>query len=138
MTRIFCDANVVFSASITPNGRAAALIDLANSGRHRLLVSRHVIGEVRSNLIVRYPGEVERFQEILTMFEVVPESAPALLREAQQLGLPPEDAPVLAAAIGCRAELLVTGDRRHFGDLWGRRIKGVRVMSLKDALATLL
>ena len=46
-----------------------------------------------------------------------------------------EDAPILAAAWSAGAEALVTGDRRHFGYLMGRRVRGLWVVSLAEALA---
>lgn len=53
-------------------------------------------------------------------------------------GLPPKDAPILAAAVQARADGLVTGDRTHFGPLYGRRFEGVLVLSPAEALARLL
>ncbi|HMU50769.1 MAG TPA: hypothetical protein PKA13_13420 [Geminicoccaceae bacterium] len=53
-------------------------------------------------------------------------------------GLPEKDAPILAAAVAAAADLLVTGDRRHFGGLFGRTVHGVRILSLADGLAELL
>ena len=51
--------------------------------------------------------------------------------------LPDKDRPILAAAIHHRCDILVTGDRTHFGSLYGKAIRGVRVMSpamLADAV----
>lgn len=48
--------------------------------------------------------------------------------------LPPEDRPILAAAIAARASHLLTGDRRHFGPYFGRRIEGVLVLTPGDYL----
>jgi len=54
------------------------------------------------------------------------------------LPLPEKDRPVLAAAIrhGCAA--LVTGDRSHFGALYGRTIRGVRIHSPRSLAEELL
>lgn len=41
----------------------------------------------------------------------------------------------LFAAANERCEILVTGDRKHFGLLLGRRVKGIQVMSPGEALA---
>jgi hypothetical protein len=48
------------------------------------------------------------------------------------------DAAVLAAAVFSRADLLVTGDCKHFGGLFGKRIGGVLVVTIADALNLLL
>jgi hypothetical protein len=41
--------------------------------------------------------------------------------------LPPKDQPILLAAIAAGATDLITGDRAHFGDYFGRRIAGVLI-----------
>jgi predicted nucleic acid-binding protein len=43
--------------------------------------------------------------------------------------LPEKDRPVLAAAIHHRCDMLVTGDRTHFGQLYGKTIRGVTILS---------
>jgi hypothetical protein len=44
-------------------------------------------------------------------------------------GLPPKDAPILAAAIASKADRLLTGDLKHFGHLYGRTFQGVLIVS---------
>jgi predicted nucleic acid-binding protein len=54
------------------------------------------------------------------------------------MGLPANDAPILAAATAARVDVLVTGDRTHFGHLFGATVGGVTVLSPGDALAHVL
>ena len=42
--------------------------------------------------------------------------------------LPDKDAPILLAAIEAKANYLLTGDFRHFGPYFGKRIEGVTVI----------
>jgi len=42
--------------------------------------------------------------------------------------LDPKDHPILLAAIHGNADYLLTGDARHFGHLYGKRIEGVLVV----------
>jgi hypothetical protein len=49
--------------------------------------------------------------------------------EGLSVSLPQEDVPVLAGAIGSKSEYLWTGDKRHFGDMYGKNIHGVRIVS---------
>jgi predicted nucleic acid-binding protein len=43
--------------------------------------------------------------------------------------LPEKDRPVLAAAIQSRCDVLLTGDKTHFGPLYGRVLEGVTIHS---------
>src|SRR2546423_489606 len=54
------------------------------------------------------------------------------------LPLPEKDRPVLVAAIRHRCEALVTGDRTHFGRLYGKAIHGVTVHSPRSIAEALL
>ncbi len=136
--RIFLDANVLFAAAISPQGRSAALFVLAEQGQCTLLTSPHVIAEARRNLQGRYPEAVGRLERLLRSVTIVPEAAPSRVAWARQHGLPEEDAPILAAAADAGATVLVTGDRTHFGALFGHTTGGVRVLSLADTLALVL
>ena len=127
------DANVVFAAAISPTGRSALLFEKATSRELVLVASGHVLGEARRNVGARYPDAVERFEALAAAVERCGEAPPDLVAWARDLGLPDNDAPVLAAAVHVRADGLVTGDRRHFGHLFGQTVRGVRVMTLRDA-----
>ena len=50
-------------------------------------------------------------------------------------GLPEKDLPILRGAVAADATRLVTGDRRHFGALFGKEVAGVLVVRPADHLA---
>ncbi|MCK6371456.1 MAG: hypothetical protein L6Q83_09065 [Gammaproteobacteria bacterium] len=52
--------------------------------------------------------------------------------------LPARDAPILAAAIVSRSAVLVTGDRRDFGALFGKIIDGVEILPPGEAVHAVL
>ena len=54
------------------------------------------------------------------------------------LPVPEKDRPVLAAAIGSRCKVLITGDRTHFGAFYGKSLGGVTVYSPSMAARALL
>jgi hypothetical protein len=54
------------------------------------------------------------------------------------LPLPVKDRPVLAAAIRQGCAVLVTGDRTHFGALYGGTVHGVAVHSPRSLAEVLL
>jgi hypothetical protein len=56
----------------------------------------------------------------------------------QSLPLALKDAPIMAAAVACAADILVTGDRRDFGHLFGKNVEGVHVLSPRETMAEIL
>ena len=44
------------------------------------------------------------------------------------VSLPEKDVPILLAAIAARATYLLTGDLRHFGSYFGKRVEGILVL----------
>ncbi len=136
--RIFLDANVLFSAAYRAEGVAHALFTLANTGTCTLVCSAHAIEEARRNLTARYPQCVRELANQCEALEVCPEPRPETVGLATAEDLPPKDAPILAAAIEAHCHVLVTGDRRDFGHLLGRRVHGTLVMLPAELLALLL
>lgn len=136
--RAFLDANVLFSASLFASGNALRLIEVGRAGGCELVASPTALREAERNLARKAPQALDRFAGLRTAVAVVPDAPPDLLLWAEAQGLPAKDALILAAAVQAGADLLVTGDRRHFGPLFGRSLQGVRILSLAQGLAAVL
>jgi predicted nucleic acid-binding protein len=134
--RIFLDANVLFSAAKS-DGAVRRLLDLLLDARHELWVDGYVVEEARRNLSAKAPVATETLATILTRCRVVNTMA-SNVKLDESLPLPPKDRPVLAAAIRLRCQVLVTGDRTHFGGLYGMAIQGVTVHSPRSVAELLL
>lgn len=80
------------------------------------------------------PLALPTFELIEAVVERVPEAGTAHVETARRAGVVAKDAPVIAAAFQCGADVFVTGDTRHFGHLFGERLEGVPVLSLRAAL----
>ena len=132
--RLFLDANVLFSAVHSPQGRSRALFELAGAGRCALLSSPHAVEEASRNLALKSAGGNEELVVLLDRLELVPEPGPRVVSWAAEQGLPPNDAPILAAAVAAEADALVTGDRTHFGHLFGETLGRVVVLPLSAAI----
>ena len=132
--RLFVDANVIFSAAHNPQGNARALFRLATTGGIVLIASRYAIEEATRNIDLKFPESGPALESLLVRLIVVPEPAATVMSVATNSGLPEKDVPILAAAIAARADLLVTGDRRHFGALYGKAVQGVLILPPTDAL----
>lgn len=137
--RVFVDASVLFSASLHPHGNAPRLIDISRVGGCVLLTSALAVLEAERNLGRKAPRALTHLTDVVASLEVVAGAPPPeVVQWAASLGLPAQDAPILAAAVVTRADLLVTSDRRHFGSFFGHTLHGVRIMSLAEGLATAL
>ena len=133
--RIFLDANVIFSAAST-NGAVRDFLTRLLAKRHVLCVDEYVLGEARRNLASRDSSSHLALERLVPSLEVAPFSS-AIVPEARKL-LPEKDQPVLSAAIRLQCNALVTGDRAHFGPLYGRTFSGVTIHSPRSLAELLL
>lgn len=125
--RVFLDANVLFSAAKS-DGAIRELVRILVSSGHRLVADQYVLEEARRNLERKGAAALASLDELIGDVELAAFRPPGRLPAAAS-ALPAKDAPVLAAAIRLRCEALVTGDRTHFGPLFGRSISGVTIYS---------
>lgn len=74
------------------------------------------------------PESVGLLEQLCAGVTIVPEASswPSL---PDGVDLPDKDQRILAAAIGAGCTHLLTGDTRHFGSLYGRRVGGVLVLT---------
>ncbi|SRR5258707_4173196 len=130
MDRLFLDANVLFSAAYRVN---AGLLSLWKLKKVQLCSSRYALEEDRINLAEEAQRErLNRLVTALELFDAQPEQLP------QGILLPEKDAPILLAAIAAMATHLVTGDVRHFGAYFGKKISGILIVSPGDYLRSRL
>lgn len=133
--RIFLDANILFSAA-RADGAVRQLLALCEAAGHELWADAYVCEEARRNLAAKAPNGLPVLAAMATRIKIgglIVSSA--LLQDT--MALPEKDRPVLAAAIHHRCDILVTGDRTHFGALYGKAIRSVTVLSpamLADAV----
>lgn len=132
--KVFLDANVLFSASLSEYGAAQALLVAAHVAQAQCVSSDYAWGEALRNLALKAPQGLARLGLIEALVARVSEPAAVHVEAAQRAGVVAKDAPVLAAALQCGAAMFVTGDMRHFGHLFGQHIDGVLVLSLRAAL----
>ena len=123
MTRVFLDANVLFSAA----WRAASyLMRLWETDALQLVTSPYAAVEAERNLIRKRPDAVSRLYALMKRVEM--SNAVSVLDDGH--GLPDKDIPILAAAVASQCPILLTGDIADFGHLLGRTRQGVRVLTV--------
>jgi uncharacterized protein len=128
MDRLFLDANVLFSVAYKADARIFRLWNL-----HDILLysSRYALEEARFNLAD--DDELKRLMSLserIQFFEAGKRDLP------RGVHLPDKNAPIFLAAIEAKSDYLLTGDLRHFGPYFGKRIEGVTVTRPSQYLKT--
>lgn len=134
----FLDANVIFSAAYQHRSDLLIFLEPARAGLVELTTSAFAVEEARRNLAVKRPDRAGDCERLIAEITLAPAPAADHLAIAEAAGLPPKDVPILAAALAADAELLVTGDRTHFGALFGQPIGRLTVLRPADALAAIV
>jgi predicted nucleic acid-binding protein len=133
--RVFLDANVLFTATHNPKGKAALVITLGSEGLFQLATSAYAREEARRNLERKAPVGLPEFTRQLSKIRLVADNpsipCPADLAE--------KDWPIYRAAHACKASVLLTGDHRDFGFLMNapELANGLLIQSVADFLTTL-
>ncbi len=137
--RVFLDANILFSAAKS-DGAVRQLLALVERSGHQCCVNAYVVEEARRNLALKAPEQIPAPEQLLSRMAMAAAATPAAGERALEasLPLPAKDRPVLEAAIELRCDALVTGDRTHFGALYGRTIHGVAIYSPRSLAEALL
>ena len=126
MDRLFLDANVLFSAAYRPSSGLLRLWKLPNVV---LCSSRYALEEARVNLsTVSQRNRLTHLTAALQFFDSLDNQLPA------GITLPEKDVPILLAAISASATHLITGDLRHFGPYFGKKLAGVTILSPSEYL----
>jgi predicted nucleic acid-binding protein len=134
--RIFLDANVLFSAAKSDGAVRQFLTQLIDAG-HECWADGYVTEEARRNLSAKAPEGLPVLEALLGRMQLAAAHPnPGAIDLAREV--PEKDRPVLAAAIRLECDALVTGDRTHFGALYGKRLRGVAIHSPRSLAEELL
>jgi len=135
--KLFLDANIIFTAACTSHGSSRFLFSIAETGAVTLCTSLYALDEAKRNLALKAADKIPTLEKLLPYLAIVPEPQPDKLAWAVLLPLPRKDAPIMAAALSCKADILVTGDRRDFGRLLGTATEGMLVLEPAETVRRL-
>lgn len=124
MDRVFLDANVLFSTAYTPESRLLTLWTLDDA---LLVTSLFALEEARRNLSAYGSAGTDLLEELASTMTIV--ASARLDPPPEGVQLADKDIPILLAAIESGCSHLLTGDKRHFGSLYGKEIAGVLVQT---------
>ena len=128
--KFFLDANILFSASNTESN-LFRLLQLLKA-KATVITSDYAHIEARRNLDAKRPHWRDGLPEVMSGIEMVPSVDAPVPAEIKD-----KDRPILATAIKYRCHILLTGDKRDFGHLFGQTVSKIKVLSpvmLKDVL----
>ncbi len=129
--KVFLDANILFSASF-PKSLLADF--LAGLERHAVLLTNgYAQTEAERNVAAKAPKRLVAYHELANRLQVVP-----LLVFDLDVELADKDRPILCGAIAAHADYLLTGDKKDFGHLYGKTVRGVKIVSVQRLLADLI
>ena len=138
--RLYLDANILFIAGYSATSPVHDLLALAKVGDCELLSSKYALEEARRNLALKgLEGSLARFDDANAEIICVQEASGSALELAKSVNRSDApDIPILAAALQCGADALVTSDRRAFGAFFSQRIGKLRILRLRDVLTEIL
>lgn len=117
LDRPFLDTNVIFSGLYSSRGAPAEILRRHADGQLTMVVSDQVLQELTATIQNKAPHLAPLLQSFLAQVppEIAADPSPAIVQWAGAL-IDADDAPILAAAMECQADCLVTGNTRHFTD----------------------
>lgn len=123
--RVVLDTNILVSACLTPEGASATIVELALLGVFTLSEYREVLGRTK------FSRHAARIGEILAGIEEI--SVSVIPTTRLELALDEEDNRLLECAQAAHAEMLVTGNQKHFP----KDIGNTRIVSPREFLTSL-
>ena len=120
---VFLDANILFSAAL-PGSRMGWLLGVLFD-RAKCLTNAYAVEEARRNLELKAPKALSGLQALVDRCEL----AGGIEFTKESVNLKAKDMPILGGAIDGEATHLLTGDERDFGEWFGKRIEGVKIVS---------
>ena len=106
--KIFIDANVLFTAAYSPQGKAALVIENLSK---LVVTSDYALEEARRNIQAKKPAALAVLDGFVAKIQVITLTRPVEC----SIKLPPKDIPIFQAAVQAKATHLLTGDIKDFG-----------------------
>jgi uncharacterized protein len=133
--RIVLDTNVLVSGLISPHGPPGRLVDMVVGGSLAILVDDRILREY-AEVLTRPRFGFDR-ATALQFVALLAEAAERVDASHVAISLPDsDDAPFLEVAVAGSADVLVTGNARHFKTRdKGARDKGVKIPIVDPATA---
>ncbi len=130
--KIMLDTNIIISAALFPNGRAAAAYMKALQYPYEPIICDYVVDELHRKFKEKFPKHVEEFELFLsTSLSVIKlVKTPKKVVPIEKCIRDTKDREILRAALDAHVDLLLTGDK----DFLESQISEPRIISVADFL----
>lgn len=112
--RVFLDTSAILAGLNSPTGAAGIILAACFSRQIVAVISPGVIEEANRNIPLKFPRLTPAWQSFLLIPPSVTKDPTITQIQAAYNILPTSDAPILAAAIKTKPNVLVTWNTRHF------------------------
>lgn len=136
--RVIIDTNLLISAIISPSGTPYQLLKAWRENRYLLVISKELLEEIkevsqRDYLINSYPIFSEKAAELIENLYLAGEMVTSIPENELPLhSRDPKDNKLLAAALGGKANYLISGDKDLL-DLSGNpALENIKIVSAKQ------
>ena len=129
--KVMIDTNIIISAMLSPQGKAAKAFYKAIQLPFEPLVCPYIIDEVQRKFaekLAAHASKLHNFNDILPLFYIVP--TPIDNADGEMLLRDVKDMPILRAAIAAKADYLLTGDK----DFLEAAIENPKIVSVAQFL----
>ncbi len=131
--RVMLDTNIIISAALFPNGRAAAALLKALSPPYEAVTCDYVVDELRRKFREKFPDKMTELDAFLYAFlsAIRITSTPEEEVDAEKEIRDPKDRPILRAALASNADYFLTGDK----DFLESAVEDPRIISVAEFLS---
>lgn len=112
--RVFLDTSALLAGLNSPTGAAGVVIATCFSGDIAPVISPQIIEEAERNVERKFPTLEDAWRAFLLIPPEIVENPTTVQVCRTHAILPTSDAPILASAIECEPDALVTWNTKHF------------------------
>jgi predicted nucleic acid-binding protein len=130
--KIFLDSNVLLSGLFSDRGAPRIILDLLalNLPMLSAAIGRYNLMEVERNLKKKMPAAIPVYHKYLPNLRLEVVALPSAETVRHMAGVIAEkDIPVLASAIACGADYLITGDKKDFAKVKNDKRYDIHIVS---------
>ena len=130
--RICLDTNVIITATVF-SGKPQQILELAEEGKIRLVISAAILSEIRKVLSVKFSRDDTEIKRLVKSLADIGEVVYPK-KKITEIKYSPDNR-ILECAVEGKTNYIVTGDKKHLLPL--KKFRGIKIVTAKDFLQDL-